>query len=321
MSKSFTFVLSLINVEGDLPIEVIPQHLFQKANPDQIDTIKELLARLFPYPWLESPYEYTVQEIPQDTPGSFEYKYEVLPQQDWRYWVIAFEGYNTEIPELGFASALLKNDLELGFTVLSLDIIRDAPSGSQGYLWHLPSLFSYFLDDMFGKKPVVNINSADIGEIGTNYALIKSISAEHEHITRALERFDTLRSLPRSSELVIIGLFSIIESLITHSPKLSESSDSLSHQIKTKIPLLGKRFQRALDYELFFDPSSKESAIWSKLYDYRSKIVHGEHTDIDSKLQILRSRENIISFLREAVKLLLLLALKEPVLLTDLKKC
>ena len=185
-------------------------------------------------------------------------------------------------------------------------------------MWNISSMVSYFEDDLH--KPAIRICPGDIQEIGKNHALIKRIGAERKHLQRAFQRFDTLKSLPRKSELVVIGLFSIVESLITHCPKLTESSDSLKHQIKTKIPLLRKRFELPLDYNDFFG-SAGEETIWSKLYDYRSEIVHGEQADIDSKLQILKSRENVIAFLRETVKLLLLLALKEPVLLRDLKDC
>jgi len=319
VKESFVFILSLIDLEGDLPIEVIPKHFFRKANTEQTSIIKELLVRLHPYPWHRFPYEYSLREIPKEEPDSSQYEYVELPQKDWRYWIISFEGYNSEIQDLEFAAALLKNELELGFTVLG-DVPGLSSGEGGGYIWHMPSMMSYFLDDPHGTKSAIRICPEDIQEIGANYTLIKGTSAEHKHIQRAFQRFDTLKSLPRKSELVVIGLFSVIESLITHCPKLTESSDSLMHQIRTKIPLLRKRFERPLDYEAFFDPA-KEETIWLKLYGYRSRIVHGEQTDIDSGLQILKTRENVIAFLRETVKLLLLLGLKEPVLLTDLKRC
>lgn len=319
MKESFVFVLSLIDFEGDLPIEVIPKHFFQKANTKQISRIKELLSSFYPHPFLRFPYEYSVRKIPKEEPGSFQYEHDELPPEDWRYWIISFEGYNSEIQDLGLAAALLKNELELGFTVLG-EIPGLSTGERGGCVWHMASLMSYFLDNQHGMKSAIKVYQEDIQKIGTNHTLIKEISAEHKHIQRASQRFGTLKSLPRKSELVVIGLFSVIESLITHCPKLTESSDSLMHQIRTKMPLLRKYFERQLDYEAFFDPAN-EAKIWSKLYDYRSRIVHGEQTDIDSKLQILKSRENIIAFLQETVKLLLLCALREPVLLADLKRC
>lgn len=319
MKKSFVFILSLIEFEGDIPIEVIPKHFFQKANNKQISRIKELLYCFYPHPFNRFPYEYSVRKIPKEKPDSFEYEHDALTQEDWRYWIISFEGYNSEIKDLGLAAALLKNELEFGFTVLG-DIPGLTTEESGGYMWNMPSMMSYFLEDQFGMKSAIKVYQEDIMKVATNYTLIKEISAEHKHIQRAIQRFDTLKSLPRKSELLVIGLFSVIESLITHRPELSESSDSLVHQIRTKMPLLRKYFERKLDYEAYFDPAN-EAKIWSKLYDYRSRIVHGEPTDIDSKLQILKSGENILDFLHETVKLLIICALQEPVLLKDLKSC
>ena len=117
----------------------------------------------------------------------------------------------------------------------------------------------------------------------------------------------------------IIGLFSIIESLITHSTK-QNVDDSLNHQIKTKIPLLSKKFQRTLNYEKYFSPANEET-IWGKLYDFRSKIVHEGNENIEKDNSVLKSLNSVTDFLKETVKLLILFALKEPQLLTDLKKC
>ena len=140
-----------------------------------------------------------------------------------------------------------------------------------------------------------------------------------EHIDHAIRQFLYLKALPRYSGLTIIGLFSIIESLITHNPK-QNIEDSLGHQIKTKVPLLRKKFQRSLDYEKYFSFANEET-IWSKLYAYRSKIVHEGKETVGKGNTIFNNLESITEFLKEITSLLILLALKEPQFLTDLKKC
>lgn len=317
LKKSFVFVLNLIDVSGQLPIEVAPGHFFQKADTKQIKKIDELLNLFRPYPhriFVQSPYEVNIIKVPGDKPGSYSYKHEPLPPNKWRYWIISFEGSNAEIEYVASAASLLGHDLELGFTVLAKEA-----TGAEGFAWHMPSMFSFF-DSPQSNQPAVLITVDELREISENYDLIKKINRDHEHITRAFRKLRDLKSLPRPSELATIGLFSIIESLVTHSPKLSESADSLKHQIKTKIPLLSKRFQRRLDCSEYFGAAEKET-IWSKLYDYRSCIVHGERTNFTGSLQVLKDTKTVRQFLREAVKLLLLLALKEPLLLIDLKKC
>ena len=318
LEKSCVFVLSNIDVDGELPIEVAPNHFFQRANVQQIKKIKRLInlckPYLQPYPF-PIIYELDIIKEPGDKPGSFRYQHKRLPEDNWRYWVITFEGTNSEIKYIESAASLLRNDLELGFTIFG----RSSLVAGEAYIWHGQSLFSFF-DSGEEKRPAELVTENELREIRENYDLVKRISPDHEHITRAFRKFRDLKSLPRNSELVIIGLFSMIESLITHSPSNKNIDDSLTHQIKTKIPLLSKRFRRELDYGKYFQPTS-EDTIWSKLYDYRSRIVHGEHCNIDVSLQILKDAETVREFLREVLKLLFLLALNEPVLLTDLKKC
>lgn len=318
LEKSFVFVLSNVDVDGELPIEVAPNHFFQRANVQQIKKIKRLInlckPSLQPYP-LPILYELDIIKETGDKPGSFRYQHKLLPEDKWRYWVITFEGTNSEIKYIESAASLLRNDLELGFAVLG----KSSLVAGEAYIWHGQSLFSFF-DSGEEKRPAELVTENELREIRENYDLVKKISPEHEHISRALSKFNDLKSLPRKSELIIIGLFSVIESLVTHSPKLTESADSLTHQIKTKIPLLTKRFERELDYDKNFQ-SANEDTIWSKLYKYRSNLVHGEHSHIDNTLQVLKDRRNVMEFLKETTKILLLLSLREPTLVTDLKKC
>src|SRR6266567_4059313 len=96
--------------------------------------------------------------------------------------------------------------------------------------------------------------------------------------------------------MTVIGLFSVIESLVSHGPKLTESADSLSHQIRTKLPLLRKRFYPELEGSGCL-PRLQEEATWNKLYAYRSKIVHGEDSQISGDLQALKNVDSVIGFL------------------------
>jgi len=318
--ESFTFVLNLIDVRGELPVEVAPGHFFEKADSEQIAMIKKLLtlfraygpsALLFP-----PPYETDIIEVPGKTIASFSYRREPLPEDRWRYWIISFAGSNLELENVASAASLLEHDLELGFTVFGKSFLGTA---AEGYGWHAPSLFSFF-DSPESYRPATLMNADELGEISKNYHLVKNICPEHKHINQALSKLRDLKSLPRNSELLTIALFSIIESLVTHSPKLTESADSLSHQIRTKMPLLRKRFDRDLNYREHFGAAAEET-IWSKLYEYRSRIVHGEEVNWSGSLQLLKESKAVLRFLRETVKLVLLLALREAIFITDLKKC
>lgn len=120
--------------------------------------------------------------------------------------------------------------------------------------------------------------------------------------------------------MVILGLFSVIESLVCHAPKLTESSDSLSHQLITKLPMLRKRFHPDLNHSTLF-AQLREDTLWKKLYAYRSKIVHGEDSNLSGDLDSLTNMESVVAFLCETSKRLLRLSLTESELMSDLKKC
>ena len=310
--SSFVFILNDVEVEGEMPIEVAPKHLFRKAQDDEVELIRKHLVLCTPQRFFPLTYDLIVKEV-KESSNSTKYSFEPLKRQDWRYWVISFEGTNSELSDIASAASLLRNDLELGFAFLKI-----VPP-TLSFTWHTPSLMSFFEDKMFPNPPT-KMTSGEIKEIPANYQLIKQIKPEHVHITRAFRKFNELKSLLRGSELVVITLFSIIESLIAHNPKSTEVGDSLGHQIKTKIPLLSKRFQRSLPYHQYFG-DTPEATVWAKLYEYRSKLVHGEDSRIDGTLCLLKDRQTVVEFLSEAVKLLLLLSLREPVLLTDLKQC
>jgi hypothetical protein len=55
--KSFWFILSVIDVEGPLPIEIIPDHWFDKADAEQTVVIKDMLESFVGSDHLP-PYEY-----------------------------------------------------------------------------------------------------------------------------------------------------------------------------------------------------------------------------------------------------------------------
>ena len=70
-----------------------------------------------------------------------------------------------------------------------------------------------------------------------------------------------------------------------------------------------------------FFPNTSESAIWKKLYAYRSNIAHGSKPDFAKELLVLKDDSTAQNFLKLVVKMLLRHSLIEPQLYTDLKEC
>jgi len=122
------------------------------------------------------------------------------------------------------------------------------------------------------------------------------------------------------SRLLTLSLFSIIESLIAHKPRLSETLDSITHQIKHKLNLLSKRFDNTLNHQDYFGVITY-TKLWSKLYGLRSDIAHGQSYDFTGRNTCLKSLENTNMFLDEIAKELIKLVISESELISDLREC
>jgi len=316
-NHGFAFVLSPLKVEADLPFTIAPGHCLDRATQAQIAKIKPALQTFLSLPIpgsMFSSYEEDIKKVPSDKPGSFSYRHTPLDENDWRYFVVAFQGNNSELGTIQQACLVIKNDIRLGFYFLESESIGSC------YGWHSQAIHTFPNDSGLDGQIAKQISASDLELVSKTYTALKELPDDFEHTLRAFKRFNDLCNVSQYSELTVIGLFSVIESLLTHAPRLSESADSLTHQIRSKVPLVRKRFVRPLDHESEFDQIG-EDKLWSKLYAYRSRIVHGEHATFDGELKALRDMKAVVDFLRETTKLLLIASLDEPVLMTDLKKC
>ena len=347
-SRSFSFILNRIDVKFNSPTELIPGYFLQKADTTQIQLIKEKLRCVNSMRPPTSLYECVIVQEDVTEPDDKHYRYDNLPSDQWNYWVIVTDLPSKEWEELNLSVGLLRHDLYLGFTFDLLEgffevlrpstrLVQDVTPGAENIINHAtgglvspPDLygikshrgfnFQFFENDTHFEESAVNMGTDEKTEIFENYTLLKIAKEVWPAYYKAAERFQYLRALPFDSELTIIGYFSVIESLITHNPKLTANMDSLTHQMKTKMNLLSKKVQRPLDYQSFFGIADGDK-VWGNLYNYRSKIAHGDEPDFKSELKLLRNHHNAIAFLRETTKLLILQALKEPQFTYDLKKC
>lgn len=309
-----TFIYENIDIEGEQSIELIPGYIFRKATPDEILEIKKQLSNLnsTPFPGLEFPYEYITKEIKRD--GGISFEREHLPEKGWNYWVIDFNSSNSTIHELQYSAILLEHDLDFAF---SLFFLKGGGLGSTSIpSWLVARIRSF--EDVH--KNVQKIKSDEIKLIGTYYKKQKDISSSYPFIDHAIKNLFALRAIPEISEIVIVGYFSIIESLITHPPRLTETLDSIRHQIYNKMILLRKKFKRDISYNSYF-LCTKEETIWKKLYDYRSSLAHGGIHDFKTKFQTLKGHNNVSSFLKENIKELIVFSMENPEFIKDIKNC
>lgn len=312
----WTFVLNPILIEADLPFELAPDCFIDKASKEQRIRIKEELSK-FSLNAISGPMHriYENELIIEPIVNGHEFKYEPLQESEWRYYVVTTPDNGQNNINLHYVSNISDVPLELG-------ALHFYNFGGMG--WNQAILQNQF---EFGNiRTAQRVNKENLIDLSKTYLsfmeIIKGISGKDgfPEILRAMRMFDSLRVLPSNSEFHVLGLFSIIEMLITHNPKLEDRGDSITHQMQSKIPLLSRRFERPLSFSNFF-VSNAEKKIWAALYAYRSALAHGGLPDFQRELKILKDAKNAKSFLNDVVKALIRHSLREPQLYKDLRGC
>lgn len=303
--NNFTFILDVLDVKCNLPITILPEHIFKKAEPIQVKAIQEFSQNTHKMGLPCSPYEH---EIVKNKSGSFSWK-PLKFKKDWKYYIIQFKGFNDKIGDLEYISNLSTLGLSFGFTAL----------GKHGLISNPISLVNYLFFAPISHSPKV-VTETSLKELGKLYKDFKKIEKQHPEIKRSVQIFHSINSVPKSSDFQILGLFITIESLLTHAPAPNDPTDSLGRQIKSKIPLINHRVDKPISHEKHFGKINEDN-LWKKLYGYRSSVAHGNMPDFTNVLKILKNNRTVYNYLYQVTKMLLRQALIEPKLFNDLKKC
>lgn len=314
----WAFVLNpQVVIEADLPFELAPNSFINIASSEQRERIKDEISKLIGNRTFASPEDFYESAVVSETnsQGGTSWRYESLPPTEWHYYVITTPDNGNTNHNLHLAASI--SGAPLDFTGL---YFFKANRGVASNFNRLNKYFNYVTH-----YPLLKINEESLAEIALIYRAYMDFTnggigeVEFPEIQRAVTMFDSLSALPLNSEFTVLGLFAIIEMLITHNPKLEDRGDSITHQMKSKMPLLSRRFDQPLDYS-FLQDANKEK-IWSALYKYRSALAHGGVPDFSKELKVLRDAQTAKTFLKEAVKSLLRHSLKEPQLFRDLREC
>jgi hypothetical protein len=305
--NGFGFITNLIDIKFELPLSLLPEHIFRKADSNEIRQVKEYLAKTDYFGGFKDIYgiPYELLKIPSGN----SFQFQRLPENEWKYYVITFENGNKTISDLQSAALLLEKEISFDLAFMK----------NGGRIWRPHALFNQLSDVNFVISDPLEMEQVDFLKIVALHTEIINLDPQYSDIMRAIQMFDSLRNLGPSN-LMVLGLFAIIESLVTHKPKPSDTGDSLTRQVKSKMPLLSRRAEAPIKYSNFFTQGN-EDTIWTKLYEYRSNLAHGGTSDFSGKLSVLKNADNVIHFLRHTTKTLLRHALKEPRLVIDLREC
>jgi hypothetical protein len=317
ISTGFSLIGLPIKYETKLPFNLSVNLKIDKPNASQLKIIKRYLGELSDFQPYDRPFEHqNIRKRGKDIAEMHTYTIDSVPREkeDWLYSVVKFksepntlESPSKELHDLGLAALIGEKD----FPILH-NFYSRLKFGWGNNLEAIAHLENIFLDD-----DVYLWTKSDLLQLKKNYNDVQKVKDNFVDIYHSLNLYSSLPKLAGYNELICLGLFSTIESVLTHNPK--SGTDSIGHQIRSKIKLLSNRFDKAIDYSKF--ESIPVDTLWKKLYDFRSRIAHGGKINFDKEFKILISSYDVQIFLNTFLRTLLRNALVEPQLYIDLKEC
>lgn len=311
----FAFILTDFEYKGELPVELIGGHYLDKPDTLQTQTIKKILSNVSPrynYYFYEKNREIKEIEngldvIPTD-----------VPPNEWRYWVINFEGSLINIEPIKYILNLVFGDeITIGF------VCQKTPDNNQYFVANTRGqiLTNHFANYGLHFKEVLKVSQEDLESVSILHEKMHSAFKIHKSLFGTLDEYEMLKDLPYTSKFKTLGYFAIIESLVTRKPKASDPGDSIRRQLKSKMKLLNNRFEKEIDTDAYFQKGTNFDTIWGKIYDYRSDIAHGNAKKFGKEYQALKDRFAVDDYLNQVSRAVLKQCIIEPQLMVDLKDC
>jgi hypothetical protein len=312
----FAFVSYPIQIDSSLlPFSFDNILVFDKPTEEELKMIRKNLDEMHGIQDFKRPFEAVNYREEGHGEDFHVMNFKKLDEKDWLYNVIRFvyEGpevnpfWNKPISKLQLASLTQSKKIRIGPTFYNE---LKSKSGRFTEDWEH---FSYIHNDI-----IDNVwNSEDLEKLKVAYEKICTLEIDYPDLYRSLKLLDSIPKFVGFNEFMNLSLFSVIESVLTHAPK--SDSDSITHQIKTKVNLLSKRFDVEIDYSSF--GGANDDTIWKKLYEFRSRIAHGGNIDFQKSLSILKDSYTVQLFLENFLSTMLRNAINDPELYVDLKKC
>jgi hypothetical protein len=298
--ENYAFVMNVSRLVGATSFTLASGHELRRASSEEIAVIK---ATVQPYMVFSvMPWEERVGAGGSSEP---------LPEADWRYHVISFQGNNQTLVEIEEACNLAPLEIKIGFVILR-------SPGQHGLIMHAGRLFQ-MLDRALWTIVFFDVCASDVEAIRSIHCQLLQHDARLVDVRRLVRHLQDLGAVPSYSPLQFLGYFAVLEALLTHLPKPTDPYDSITRQIKRKVALLDHRCQPHIDYGAF--GGANVETIWSRMYEYRSGLAHGGAPTFDHELQVLGSHDKALQLVKQTVKSVIRQALIEPQLVADLKDC
>lgn len=315
MEHYIAYVANQIQLPDGLPIQLSPSATLRRATAEEIDKADsrlEITSRATPIPIRSYRHQFERKE----TGPSSQFVPNLLPKELWRYHVLDFKGDGLEFRRLQLTLVITEPPIYFVFTTvkgLTTPLNGEYPveahilERAERLWWNNPN----------GQS----VDKEQIQLICRTHAELINKKQEFMFAAEAAEKYFDLQRLPPSSDMYLLGLFSVIESLIAHKPRLTENLDSINHQLINKLSLLDECFiAKPIQTTDFFNGISHAKA-WKKLYEFRSQLAHTSSSSLPHDLMALQSKEVILRFINAKTKELIRFAIAEPKILRYLKEC
>jgi hypothetical protein len=247
-TPAFIFIPELIELQGvSEPVAIGTHALLQRAPETHKLVIRDLLD-----PFIRArgigginPWEY--EEIPNG-PGSTRFELISAPENH-QFWMVSHwrKLFDT----------LLELALELADPSVTPVISRLRVLGGSSGVVDGHAILNWLDENILARRRV--IGPRQVKQIEVAFDILINFEGNDEpsiaFIHKALRDFIGLKRVSRRMPLYVVGLFSIIESLLTTN-QTDTTGKSLNRQLQEKLTLMGNRFSETLELANFFGTGS-----------------------------------------------------------------
>lgn len=321
--NSYIFIGDLIDTNEQLPLSLFDGFSLKRASAEQQGIIKHFIVNYIDILTFKI-NKYESSYIKNDKGG-----YNIVPMEEteWKYFVIEHTKQQAK-QQFQLILSLSSLNLTVLFEAVFMGVNTTAGASIPAITQFELRTINYFYDTQFDSSPLPEtkrITKQSLEELNTINSLVSDFDKiKFPFIDKALTDFVSIKDISERSPFKVLSFFSILELLLTTYRPRTSSDSSLSNQLQKKINLLNNQFENKIDIQTYFkgsDTNTLETVI-EKLYQYRNDIAHGNLSDFEKDLKIFQNQQkNILPFLLDLLRRILIISLQRPQLISDLKEC
>ena len=255
------------------------------------------------------------------------------PESDFRYFILE-EIDNAEIDSHIYAQALLLTDKEffIPFGFSNMENKNILGGITINYSFESEQIaYTYFKDKIIAinKRKLEfpeKLTYEDKNEILDNLNLLNDFNKIKHHypeIQKALNDYFKLFEMSNHSDFKIIPYFTNLEKLIVESTV--DKKESIKLGLESKLNLINNRIDNPIIISDYFKGQTLLTVgkLFGIAYQFKSSMAHGDFSGFEKSLKIhgINSTIDILRIIRKVLKNTIKFAIKEPQLISDLKKC